>query len=95
MKQLISIAGLLIAAVVAIAATTHTTTTRSTGTRPPTTASLTNAYVEAAQYWQNRPSLRRERPAGHTADDRLAHERVRGGREVLAARKRRALRPTD
>ncbi len=55
MKRLISIAGLLIAAVVAIAATTHTTTTRSTGTHPPTKASLTNAYVEAAKYWQSRP----------------------------------------
>ena len=55
MKRLISIAGLLIAAVVAIAATTHTTTTRSTGTHPPTKASLMNAYVEAAQYWQSRP----------------------------------------
>ena len=53
MKRLISIAGLLIAAVVAIAATTHTTTTRSTGTHPPTKpASLMKAYVEAAQYWQ-------------------------------------------
>ena len=54
MKRLISIAGLLIAAVVAIAATTHTTT-RSTGTHPPTKASLMNAYVEATRYWQSRP----------------------------------------
>ena len=55
MKRLISITGLLIAAVVAIAATTHTTTTRSTEAHPPTKASLMNAYVEAAQYWQSRP----------------------------------------
>jgi hypothetical protein len=54
MKRLISITGLLIAAVVAIAATTHTTT-RSTEAHPPTKASLMNAYVEAAQYWQSRP----------------------------------------
>jgi len=54
MKRLISITGLLIAAVVAIAATTHTTT-RSAETHPPTRASLMNAYVEAAQYWQSRP----------------------------------------
>ena len=53
MKRLISTTGLLIAAVVAIAATTHTTTTtRSAETHPPTNASLMNAYVEAAQYWQ-------------------------------------------
>jgi hypothetical protein len=55
MKRLISIAGLLIAAVVAIAATTHTPMARSTGTHSPTKASLMNAYVEAAQYWQSRP----------------------------------------
>jgi hypothetical protein len=55
MKRLIGIAALvLIGAVVAIAATTRTTT-RSAGTHPPTKASLMNAYVEAAKYWQNRP----------------------------------------
>ena len=56
MKRLISSAGLLIAAVVAIAATTHTPTSRSAETHPPTTASLMNAYADAARYWQSRPS---------------------------------------
>ena len=64
MKRLISITGLLIAAAVAIAATTHTTTTRSTGTQPPTTASLMNAYVEAAQYWQSSPVSLASAPPG-------------------------------
>jgi hypothetical protein len=49
MKIVISIVALvLVGAVVAIAATTRTTP-RSTGTQ----ASLMNAYVAAAKYWQN------------------------------------------
>ena len=64
MKRLISSTGLLIAAVVAIAATNHTTTTRSTETHSPTKASLMNAYVEAARYWQSGPvSVATARPA--------------------------------
>ena len=55
MKRLIGLVTVvLIGAVLAIAATTRTTT-RSTGTHPPTKASLTDAYVAAAKYWQNRP----------------------------------------
>ncbi len=55
MKRLIGVvAVVLIGAVVAIAATTRTNT-RATGAHPPTTASLMNAYVDAAKYWQNRP----------------------------------------
>jgi hypothetical protein len=49
MKIVISIVALvLVGAVVAIAATTRTTP-RSTGTQ----ASLMNAYVAAAKYWQH------------------------------------------
>ena len=95
MKRLISITGLLIAAVVAIAATTPTTTTRSAETHPPTKASLMNAVRGGCAVLAEQAGLRRERPASHTADDRLAHERIRGGSAVLAESKPHSLRPTD
>lgn len=55
MKRLISVlAVVLVGAVMAMAATTRTTTA-SAGTHPPTRASLMDAYVAAAKYWQHRP----------------------------------------
>ena len=65
MKRLISIVALvLVGTAVALAATIRTTTAGSAATRPPTKASLMDAYVEAAKYWQNRPiSPRARRPS--------------------------------
>jgi predicted outer membrane protein len=54
-KRLISIVALvLVGTAVALAATIRTTTARPAA-HPPTKASLMDAYVEAAKYWQNRP----------------------------------------
>jgi hypothetical protein len=55
MKRLIAIVFVVvIGATVTIAATTRTGTSR-TPAQPPTKASLMDAYVQAAKYWQNRP----------------------------------------
>jgi hypothetical protein len=55
MKRLIAIVFVVvIGATVTIAATTRTSGS-PTPAHPPTKASLMDAYVQAAKYWQNRP----------------------------------------